>query len=903
VPYKFCCEEVSDERALCFVGNDLIHASILKLQNIMTDYHTEAENKLLFLARSRWMRRVLEEQFMPALGKKVPLFATAQFNRPMSARVQALDPASLELTWHEVSCMDSARALRFVRRLPDWDTSDAAVLADEMHSGASEELRVAHHVMHSLDVPATTLEVAHRLAHLAPDAAALLGRALSIESQLRQVGNTLSVVAERASGLLSHVGLAVGLTCLVLNSMALNQAIRRHDAVSQATFASSVVLDAASCSFFTMALVALACKAAKVASIFSTAALPVSVAALIVPPVVKRVWRKRAASEVACGQLGALLEAVQNPLLKDETLGAHHFSRLVPITEIDFRSESYTMGGVCIEKNTTMFLHAAKNSDRFLDILDALMVDKVHNLDGTELMMILPVCSDLSLSCSAHLTVKKFSKSTCPDIEEVSKLKQKGFSFNNGLYAIHDIKPAIEDGSINVLLDDKERTFSIALDEWFPVDADGRQYDMSYTFVGCGGKAVIQLEKRQSGFNIVRLENDSENSSSTWIIQSYCKLRLCYCTKSTFIFSADGINVVLTNAEKNILYFVVGGIIFAFDHKSRKSTAVIMLGNWVQENKNDILASLKEFENAVEIQDCSCVDDEGKEIPASLVYYNPNSGFINADTPHGYHYTCRGAVTDEGSLIFHLDLIDLSLGPISNYNMLHKLTNGRLSVIVSHLGLKGYFDSALSLLLLKSEDMMLYAYSNSTAALVGVGQKFLAAAKNTTNDLEEIVSTKLDINSAPALSLFPEKRRIIAEHLQVLDSHNLWFLPFEKKLASSKKLSENVQIAGSVQGSAVFFEPAQGALFASPLLPLSIDFESDEIDNHEISQFPKYGKFSNVKASGKNQIFATTSDGLVFCVKSPKHMCLKEKIWRADDSHSSLCAALKKVDENILLCL
>jgi hypothetical protein len=108
----------------------------------MTDY-SDAEKKLLLLARSRWTRRVLEEQLMPALGKKVPLFATAQFSSPMT-RVQALDPASLELTWHEVSCCDTARALRFVRRLPHWDTADAAVLAEEMRCGTFEELQVAH---------------------------------------------------------------------------------------------------------------------------------------------------------------------------------------------------------------------------------------------------------------------------------------------------------------------------------------------------------------------------------------------------------------------------------------------------------------------------------------------------------------------------------------------------------------------------------------------------------------------------------------------------------------------------------------------------------------------------------------------------------------------------------------
>lgn len=158
---------------------------------------------------------------------------------------------------------------------------------------------------------------------------------------------------------------------------------------------------------------------------------------------------------------------------------------------------------------------------------------------------------------------------------------------------------------------------------------------------------------------------------------------------------------MLTDAEKNILYFVHGDIIFAFDHKSRKSSPVITLANWTQDNKDDILASFKIFENAVEIQDCSCVDDEGKGIAAHLVYYDPITGFINADTSNGHHYTCKGALTDEGSLIFHLDVIDLSLGPIINYNMLHKLTNSRLSVIVSHLGLQGYFDTTLSLLLLK----------------------------------------------------------------------------------------------------------------------------------------------------------------------------------------------------------
>lgn len=185
--------------------------------------------------------------------------------------------------------------------------------------------------------------------------------------------------------------------------------------------------------------------------------------------------------------------------------------------------------------------------------------------------------------------------------------------------------------------------------------------------------------------------------------------------------------------------------------------------------------------------------------------------------------------------------------------------------------------------------------------MVGVGQNFLAAAKNDSSDLAESISTKLNINSDPALSLFSEKRRLIAEHLLVLDSHNLWFLPFQKKLASSSPLVEKVQIAGCVQGSAIFFEPVQGALFASPLLPLTVDLEINGMETHEISQFPTFGKFSKVKTSGENQIFATTSDGLVYCVKSPKHMCLKEKIWKADDSHFSLCAALKTVDENMLL--
>lgn len=863
--------------------------------------YTDAEKKLLLLARSRWTRRVLEEQLMPALGKKVPLFATVQFSHP-TTRVQALDPASLELTWHEVSCSDTAGALHFVHRLPHWDILDAAVLAEEMRGGTFEELQVAHRVMHSLDVPATSLEVAHRLAHLAPDAAALIGRALSIESQLRQVGNTLSVVAERTSGLLSHVGLAVGLTCLVLNSMALNQAIKRKDAVSKAALASSVALDATSCSFFTIALVAVTCKAAKVAAVFSTAALPVSVAALAVPPLIKRVWTKKQASEVACAQLGALLEAVQQPLLKDEALDAHHFSRLVPISLIDFRSNTYTIGNVCIEQNTCMLLSAPKKIEGLLDILDALRVEKVQNLIGTELMMVLPVSNGLSLCWSAHFTGSRFSKSTCPGNAEVTKLKEKGFSFSNGLYAIHDLTSAIEDGEVRILLDSNERTFSIAPEDWYPENADGKQYNMSYTFVGCGGKAVIQLEKRQSGFNVARLESDSENESSTWIIQSSSKLKLGYYTKSKFIFSGDGINVVLTDVEKNILYFVENGIIFLFDHNSRKSNPAIILGNWIRENKDNILTSLKKFEHAVEIQDCTCVDDEGKEIPASLTYYNPNTGFIHADTPNGHRYTCRGAFTEEESLIFHLDLIDLTLGPIDNYNMLHKLTVDRLSVVVSHLGLKGYFDTALSLLLLKSEEMMVYAFSNSTAALVGVGQDFiLAAINNPNNDVEESITTKLKMNTDPALSLFPEKRRLVAEHLQVLDSHNLWFLPFEQKLASSSPLAETVQIAGCVQGSAIFFEPEQGVLFSSPLLPLEAGLEINENKDHKLSQLPKYGKFSKVETKEENKIFATTSQGLVYCIESPKKMSLKEKIWLAEDSHSSICEVLRTVGENMLL--
>jgi hypothetical protein len=59
------------------------------------------------------------------------------------------------------------------------------------------------------------------------------------------------------------------------------------------------------------------------------------------------------------------------------------------------------------------------------------------------------------------------------------------------------------------------------------------------------------------------------------------------------------------------------------------------------------------------------------------------------------------------------------------------------------------------------------------------------AAKNDHQDLEESVATKLkiNINTDPALSLLPEKQRLIAEHLLVLDSHNLWFLPFEKKIS------------------------------------------------------------------------------------------------------------------------
>jgi hypothetical protein len=44
-----------------------------------------------------------------------------------------------------------------------------------------------------------------------------------------------------------------------------------------------------------------------------------------------------------------------------------------------------------------------------------------------------------------------------------------------------NVKSAIEDGTVRILLDDKERTFSNALEEWFPVDADGRQYNMSST--------------------------------------------------------------------------------------------------------------------------------------------------------------------------------------------------------------------------------------------------------------------------------------------------------------------------------------------------------------------------------------------------------------------------------------
>jgi hypothetical protein len=92
-----------------------------------------------------------------------------------------------------------------------------------------------------------------------------------------------------------------------------------------------------------------------------------------------------------------------------------------------------------------------------------------------------------------------------------------------------------------------------------------------------------------------------------------------------------------TDAEQNMLYFVHDDIVFAFDHKSRKSSPVIILANWIQENKNNILARLKVFETAVEIRDCFCVDDEGKEIPEPLVfifYYDPITGCINADTPN-----------------------------------------------------------------------------------------------------------------------------------------------------------------------------------------------------------------------------------------------------------------------------
>jgi hypothetical protein len=234
----------------------------------------------------------------------------------------------------------------------------------------------------------------------------------------------------------------------------------------------------------------------------------------------------------------------------------------VPISTVDFRSEKYTISGVSIEKNKTLLLGAPTNSNCILDIVEALDEEKVQSLDGSELMMVLPVSSDLSLSWSVHFTGKKFSNSSCPGMQEVSKLKQKGFKFSNGLSAIHNLKSSVEDGTVRILLDDKERTFSIAPEEWFPVDADGRQYDMSYSFVGCGGKTVIQLEKRQSGFNIVRLESDSENSSSTWIIQSSSKLKLGYYSESKFIFSADGINVVLTDAERKTCYILCKVILF-----------------------------------------------------------------------------------------------------------------------------------------------------------------------------------------------------------------------------------------------------------------------------------------------------------------------------------------------------
>ncbi|XP_059487225.1 uncharacterized protein LOC132203439 [Neocloeon triangulifer] len=839
-----------------------------------------AEEKLLLIARTRWTRRVLEEQLLPALGgTAVPLFATAQFEGA-TIRLQTIDLKTQELTWQEVTCLTSARAVRFVQRLPRFGAVVDAVVAAELQRDASEELRVAHHVMSNIDLPTTSLEVAHRLAHVAPEIAAALGRGLRFESQLHHVATSISFAAKRTAMLMSHVGLAVGFTCLVLNSMALHQAIAHHDSIATATLASSVALDAASCGLFTAALIVLACKAAKLATILSTAALPASVAAFVVPPLVRYFWTKKMKSEAACLYLARALDTLEKAVILDAELNSLRFDTMVPISEINFRNATVTLGAVHIKANRIFLLNAPRPLEDKVDVIETLDGCEVQPFETSHLTMVLPTSGNICFDWSVHFLAKSFSLNPCAGLEKLSKLKDKGFNFHNGLFAVHGIKTSFSDSTIRIILDGCERTLAIAPRNWFPVQkVEKGNFDICFTFVGQGGKTTIQLEERDNGINVVRLESDSLEPS-TWVLRFGKKLNLAYYSKEMFIFTSDGLNVVLTDSSKNLVYFVLNDVIYVFNPALRLFTPKVIMSNWVMENQDFLLEKLEFFDCAIEMEISSCVDSLGKSVTDAMVFYDPLTKTIRAGTSRGFYYT-SSANFYKGALILELDGIDLSrTEQFLDINHLHKLAADKVPIYVSGMNLQGHFCPNTGILLLAStaQDGNLYMFSNTRAALVGVGNSFLEPREKLG---EKLKSLSKSFFFDPVLALYPKKQRILAEYLLVSDMQNVWLLPFEQKMVSAVDISAPLELIDCSHGRAIVFDPESGRLYSTAMLPLDANLQNQPPP----VEFSGIGRFKRVVRKKDRTILAFTEEGLVFQCIDAVRLDLLEVLLGA---HSSL---------------